>query len=89
LDPGEQAPSPGGQLTIPFVQRLEGPYPNVDAVPTNHVIDRSGKIVYAWAAAFGDKVIAVIQGMSALARDGKTRTDLLAIVEHTLKASPV
>jgi peroxiredoxin len=40
------------QLTIPFVKRLKGPYHDVGALPTNYVIDRSGKIVYAKAAAF-------------------------------------
>jgi peroxiredoxin len=40
------------KLRIPFVQRLRGPYHDVGAVPTNYVIDRSGKIVYAKAAAF-------------------------------------
>lgn len=39
-------------FTIPFVHRLKGPYRDVGAVPTNFVIDRSGKIVYAKAAAF-------------------------------------
>jgi peroxiredoxin len=39
-------------LTIPFVKRLKGPYRQLDAVPTNYVIDRSGKLVYARAAAF-------------------------------------
>jgi cytochrome c biogenesis protein CcmG/thiol:disulfide interchange protein DsbE len=40
------------KLRIPFVKRLKGPYRDVGAVPTNYVIDRSGKIVYAQAAAF-------------------------------------
>ncbi|HEX4740914.1 MAG TPA: TlpA disulfide reductase family protein [Caulobacteraceae bacterium] len=40
------------KLTIPFVKHLKGPYRDVGAVPTNYVIDRSGKIVYAKAAAF-------------------------------------
>lgn len=40
------------KLRIPFVKRLKGPYRDVGAVPTNYVIDRSGKIVYAKAAAF-------------------------------------
>ncbi len=39
-------------LTIPFVKRLRGPYRQLDAVPTNYVIDRSGRLVYARAGAF-------------------------------------
>lgn len=39
-------------LRIPFVKRLKGPYHDVGALPTNYVIDRSGKIVYAQAAVF-------------------------------------
>ena len=35
-----------------MVKRLKGPYRDVGDVPTNYVIDRSGKIVYAQAAAF-------------------------------------
>ena len=41
------------QLTIPFVKRLKGHYDVLGgAVPTNYVIDRSGRLVYAKAAAF-------------------------------------
>jgi peroxiredoxin len=40
------------QLTIPFVKRLKGPYRQLDAVPTNYIIDRSGKLIYAKAGAF-------------------------------------
>lgn len=39
------------QLTIPFVKRMKGPYRDLGAVPTNYVIDRSGKLVYAKAGA--------------------------------------
>jgi len=39
-------------LTIPFVKRLKGPYHDLGAIPTNYIIDRSGKLVYARAAAF-------------------------------------
>ena len=39
------------KLTIPFVRRLRGPYRDLDAVPTNYVIDRNGKIAYAQAGA--------------------------------------
>jgi peroxiredoxin len=40
------------KLTIPFVKHLKGPYHQLDAVPTNYIIDRSGKLTYAKAAAF-------------------------------------
>ncbi|MGI8840738.1 MAG: TlpA family protein disulfide reductase [Caulobacteraceae bacterium] len=40
------------KLTIPMVKRLKGPYHQLDGVPTNYVIDRSGKLVYAKAGAF-------------------------------------
>jgi thiol-disulfide isomerase/thioredoxin len=40
------------KLTIPFVHRLKGRYSDLGAVPTNYVIDRSGKLVYAKAEAF-------------------------------------
>ena len=39
-------------LTIPFVKHLKGPYHELEAVPTNYIIDRSGKLVYAKASAF-------------------------------------
>lgn len=39
-------------LRIPFVKRMHGPYHDLDAVPTNYIIDRSGKLVYAKAGAF-------------------------------------
>ena len=48
-------------LTIPFVKRMKGPYHDMRAVPTNYVIDRSGKLVYAKAEAFDlDSLNAVI-----------------------------
>ncbi len=37
---------------IPFIKRLKGPYRQMEGVPTNYVIDRSGKLVYAQAGAF-------------------------------------
>lgn len=40
------------KLTIPFVKRIKGPYRQLDGVPTNYIIDRSGKLVYAKAGAF-------------------------------------
>ena len=39
------------KLTIPFVRRLKGPYRDLDAVPTNYVIDRNGKIAFAQTGA--------------------------------------
>jgi len=39
------------QLTIPFVKRMKGPYHDLGGVPTNYIIDRSGKLVYAKAGA--------------------------------------
>ena len=40
------------KLRIPFVKSLRGPYRQMTGVPTNYVIDRSGKLVYAQAGAF-------------------------------------
>lgn len=40
------------KLTIPFVKRIKGPYRDLGGVPTNYIIDRSGKLVYAKAGAF-------------------------------------
>ena len=40
------------KMAIPFVKRLKGPYRQLEGVPTNYIIDRSGKLVYAQAAAF-------------------------------------
>ena len=39
-------------LKIPFIRRMKGPYRFLDALPTNYIIDRSGKLVYAQAGAF-------------------------------------
>jgi hypothetical protein len=48
-------------LQIPFVKRLHGRYEVLGGVPTNYVIDRSGKLVYAQAAAFNaDSLSALI-----------------------------
>ena len=54
------------KLTIPCVRRLKGPYRDLDAVPTNYVIDRNGKIAYAQAGAididtFNTVVIPLLQ----------------------------
>jgi len=49
------------KLTIPFIKRMRGPYHDMDAVPTNYIIDRNGKLVYAKAAAFDiDSLNAII-----------------------------
>jgi peroxiredoxin len=40
------------KLTIPLVRRMKGPYRDLDAVPTNYIIDRAGNLAYAKAAAF-------------------------------------
>ena len=40
-------------MTIPAARRITGPYAAIRAVPTNYIIDRSGKVRYAKAAAFG------------------------------------
>ena len=40
------------KLRIPFVKRMTGPYHDVGALPTNYIIDRSGKLVYARAGGF-------------------------------------
>ena len=50
--PDSQLKPVAAQLTRPFVKRMKGPYHDLDAVPTNYIIDRSGKLVYAKAAAF-------------------------------------
>lgn len=39
-------------MTIPAAKKIEGPYADVRAVPTNYIIDRSGRIRFAKAAAF-------------------------------------
>jgi peroxiredoxin len=49
------------QLKIPLVKRIKGRYDTLGAVPTNFVIDRSGKLVYAKAGAFeADELNALI-----------------------------
>ncbi|MEQ1510626.1 MAG: TlpA disulfide reductase family protein [Sphingopyxis sp.] len=39
-------------MAIPAARRIRGPYETLGAVPTNYVIDRTGHIAYARAAAF-------------------------------------
>ena len=51
--PQEKLKPLAATLAIPLVRRMTGPYHDVGAVPTNYVIDRTGKLVYAKAAAFG------------------------------------
>jgi peroxiredoxin len=59
--PDDQLKPIAAHLTIPFVKRMSGPYHDLDAVPTNYVIDRSGKLVYAKAYAFdADSLNAVL-----------------------------
>ncbi|MGI9170416.1 MAG: TlpA family protein disulfide reductase [Caulobacteraceae bacterium] len=50
--PESKLPPLAAKLTIPFVKRLKGPYHQLDGVPTNYIIDRSGRLVYAKAGAF-------------------------------------
>jgi cytochrome c biogenesis protein CcmG/thiol:disulfide interchange protein DsbE len=50
--PDRQLRPLAAKLTIPFVKRLKGPYRVMVGVPTNYIIDRSGKVVYAKAGAF-------------------------------------
>jgi cytochrome c biogenesis protein CcmG/thiol:disulfide interchange protein DsbE len=49
--PDNQLKPLAAQLTIPLVKRMKGPYHDLDGVPTNYIIDRSGKLVYAKATA--------------------------------------
>jgi len=39
-------------MTMPSARRIKGPYATLGAVPTNYIIDRSGRVRYAKAAAF-------------------------------------
>ena len=39
-------------MAIPSALRIKGPYATLGAVPTNYIIDRSGRVRYAKAAAF-------------------------------------
>src|ERR1700709_1753597 len=39
-------------MHIPSARRIKGPYTTLQGVPTNYIIDRSGRIRYARAAAF-------------------------------------
>jgi peroxiredoxin len=49
------------KLRIPLVRRMKGPYHDVGALPTNYIIDRSGKLVYAEAGGFDiDSLNAVV-----------------------------
>jgi len=50
--PPEKLKPLAAQLRIPFVKRMKGPYHDVGALPTNYIIDRSGKLVYAKAGGF-------------------------------------
>jgi peroxiredoxin len=48
------------QLTIPFVRTMKGPYRELDGVPTNYIIDRTGKLVFAKAEAFDEDALNAI-----------------------------
>jgi peroxiredoxin len=39
-------------MAIPSARRIKGPYQPMEGVPTNYVIDRTGRVRYAKAAAF-------------------------------------
>ncbi|MGH6615336.1 TlpA family protein disulfide reductase [Sphingomonas sp.] len=39
-------------MKMPAVRKISGPYGRIKAVPTNYIIDRSGRIRYAKAASF-------------------------------------
>ncbi|QNQ11972.1 TlpA family protein disulfide reductase [Sphingomonas alpina] len=39
-------------MKMPAVRKISGPYGQIKAVPTNYIIDRSGRIRYAKAASF-------------------------------------
>jgi peroxiredoxin len=39
-------------MQIPAARKISGPYGSIKAVPTNYIIDRTGRIRYAKAAAF-------------------------------------
>ncbi|WP_443024599.1 TlpA family protein disulfide reductase [Sphingomonas sp. ERG5] len=39
-------------MKMPAVRKISGPYGQIRAVPTNYIIDRSGRIRYAKAASF-------------------------------------
>ena len=41
-----------GALAFPLAHSVHGPYRDLDALPTNYVIDRAGVVRYARAAAF-------------------------------------
>ena len=59
--PDNQLKPLASKLTIPLVKRMKGPYHDQAAVPTNYIIDRSGKLVYAKAGAFDlDSLNAII-----------------------------
>lgn len=50
-DPAQLRPL-AAKLDIPLVSRMSGPYGDMNAYPTNYVIDRAGVVRYAKAAAF-------------------------------------
>ena len=59
--PAYQLKPLAAKLTIPLVKTLRGPYEQLEGVPTNYIIDRSGRLVYAKAGAFDlDSINAII-----------------------------
>lgn len=59
--PDEKLKPLASKLTIPLVKRMKGPYHDLEAVPTNFIIDRSGTLVYAKANAFNlDELNAIV-----------------------------
>jgi len=50
--PNDKLKPLAAKLTIPLIKWIRGPYRQLDGVPTNYVIDRTGKLVYAKAGAF-------------------------------------
>ena len=64
-------------MHIPAVRKIHGPYAIMEGVPTNYVIDRSGHIRYAKAAAFdldslNVTTVAAVEGTRS-ARDASGR----------------
>jgi cytochrome c biogenesis protein CcmG/thiol:disulfide interchange protein DsbE len=57
-------------MHIPSARRIKGPYTTLQGVPTNYIIDRSGRIRYARAAAFdldglNETIMPLVEGTGA------------------------
>ncbi len=50
--PAEKLRPLASHMKMPFIRRMKGPYRFLNALPTNYIIDRSGKLVYAQPGAF-------------------------------------